>query len=255
MAAPTVYGFISACLALMFWVHPSLSFSLAAFLALSAIMSKHLLAPSLLFFTESYSDIGPALSTFGIPTSIIPITDNGDGTSSLNTKHHEEWINGLIQKSKVFTSAPVDAKEGGSATTGSAGILGQTDPTTSSSSSSVVDEGAIKEQVLFISETGPFDILMGARAKAIDESVGNLQLKRLVEMNLDSYNSAPRLVKTKMAEMMVMRIKESGGRFLKHSQIPGEGWIEVTDDVARAKIAHTFRNQRRPQSSSSTSSS
>ena len=36
-------------------------------------------------------------------------------------------------------------------------------------------------------------------------------------------------------------MKKAGGRFLKQDE---GGWVEISDDQARLKVSHTFRNHR-----------
>jgi hypothetical protein len=51
-----------------------------------------------------------------------------------------------------------------------------------------------------------------------------------------------------LAETIVRNIKDSSGRFLKLDSGTGGGWTEVNDEIARDKIAHAFRTQRKSQS-------
>jgi hypothetical protein len=51
-----------------------------------------------------------------------------------------------------------------------------------------------------------------------------------------------KLAKTKMAEEIVQHFKLNvGGRFLQEK---GSGWVEVSDKVARTKVANCFRTMR-----------
>jgi hypothetical protein len=47
-----------------------------------------------------------------------------------------------------------------------------------------------------------------------------------------------------LAETIVRNIKDTSGRFLR-LESRGGGWSEVNDEVARDKIAHAFRTQRK----------
>jgi hypothetical protein len=49
------------------------------------------------------------------------------------------------------------------------------------------------------------------------------------------------LEKTQLARIIVEKIHERGGRFLKQE---GAGWVEIDDETARTKVSHTFRNHR-----------
>lgn len=69
-----------------------------------------------------------------------------------------------------------------------------------------------------------------------------------MEANLGRYEQASRLEKTLLAETIVRNIKDTSGRFLKLDGGRGGGWSEVNDEIARDKIAHAFRTQRKSQS-------
>ena len=70
-------------------------------------------------------------------------------------------------------------------------------------------------------------------------------MRELVEANLERYEQASRLEKTLLAETIVRNIKDTSGRFLKLDGGRGGGWSEVNDEIARDKIAHAFRTQRK----------
>lgn len=90
-----------------------------------------------------------------------------------------------------------------------------------------------------------FDVLFG-RGKYTREHTGNLRALHLVEMHRAEYERAGKFEKTEIAERIIQIIHESLGRFLKWEN---EGWVEVDDTVARAKVAHFFRHLRSKTSS------
>merc|ERR1712232_229402 len=99
-----------------------------------------------------------------------------------------------------------------------------------------------------------FDVLFG-KSRRERNHTGNLRAMHLCDMNWDKYEAAGKFQKTEVAERIVSIVHQSGGRFLKLGK---EGWVEVTDCVAREKISHFFRHMRwkhRNSSSSSSSSS
>ncbi|KAL3935386.1 MAG: hypothetical protein SGARI_002997 [Bacillariaceae sp.] len=104
-----------------------------------------------------------------------------------------------------------------------------------------------------VTEIGHYDVLFGTcggwsigRGKGIQAHPGNKRLRELVEANLERYEQASRLEKTLLAETIVRNIKDTSGRFLKlDSGTSGGGWSEVNDEIARDKIAHAFRTQRK----------
>jgi hypothetical protein len=87
---------------------------------------------------------------------------------------------------------------------------------------------------------GPKDVLMG-RGKIIEENLGNLRLRHLIATHGEQYDNACKFEKTVAAQSIMGMIKDQGGRFLKKG--PG-GWREVSDEMARDKVSHAFRNKR-----------
>lgn len=86
------------------------------------------------------------------------------------------------------------------------------------------------------------DVLMGGRGNHKDENPGNVLLRRMVASYQRQYNGSSKFEKTVLAQVIVGSIKEGGGRFLKRK---GGSWYAVDDAVAREKVAHSFRNNRR----------
>ena len=88
---------------------------------------------------------------------------------------------------------------------------------------------------------GPFDVLVGRR-KLCRDHTGNVRYRNLVEKYKNKYEEATtKFDKTAFAMVVVKIIQESSGRFLKDD---GDGWVEVDDNTARAKVAHCFRTIR-----------
>jgi hypothetical protein len=85
------------------------------------------------------------------------------------------------------------------------------------------------------------DVVFG-RGRKIQEHVGNVNLRRLLERNLAAYDKCTRLVRQDIVEYIARQVKANGGRFLKLGDI---GWEEVSDSEARIKVTSAFRNQRR----------
>lgn len=85
-----------------------------------------------------------------------------------------------------------------------------------------------------------FDVLFG-KSKRAREHTGNLRAQQLVEMHREKYESAGKFEKTVIAERIVTMIHNSHGRFLKWEDC---GWFEVSNEDARDKISHFFRNKR-----------
>lgn len=85
------------------------------------------------------------------------------------------------------------------------------------------------------------DLLLG-EGKPIQEYRGNQRLSAIIDDYVDEYHAKSKQEKTALAVEMVQKVKAARGRFLsKESGI----WIEVSDDLARDKVSHMFRHQRR----------
>jgi hypothetical protein len=85
------------------------------------------------------------------------------------------------------------------------------------------------------------DVLLG-RGRAVQNHVGNLRLREVIDAHQEVYNNARASQKTEIAELVVHYIRRLNGRFLK---VGDAGWEEVEDVIAREKISHTFRDRRR----------
>jgi hypothetical protein len=88
---------------------------------------------------------------------------------------------------------------------------------------------------------GPQDILFG-RLKNND---GNILMRKLVLKMLDEHKASNKIRKTEITDLVIDEIHKTGGRFLKQNEETGQ-WEEVSCTEANRKIAHTFRNIRRP---------
>ena len=89
---------------------------------------------------------------------------------------------------------------------------------------------------------GNRDVLMG-RGKRVLESPGNVHFRYLLQLHRNQYEAVSKFEKTLVIEVILQKIRESGGRFLTQGD---DGWTEVDDDLARNKIGHAFRNLRTP---------
>ena len=99
-----------------------------------------------------------------------------------------------------------------------------------------------KEESEFDGITIPqrFDVLFG-RGKGVTGHTGNVRVGYLIEVHRNEYENADKMTKTRIASSIVRMVHESNGRFLKKE----DGvWVEVSDEVAREKVSHFFRNLR-----------
>jgi hypothetical protein len=88
---------------------------------------------------------------------------------------------------------------------------------------------------------GSFDVLVG-KGRTFQEHRGNKQFRRLIDAYCLKYCDASKSDKTALTEKIVGLVKQTSGRFLKDD---GAGWMEVPDEVARLKVSHCFRDQKR----------
>ena len=120
------------------------------------------------------------LMTFGIPTKLLPYTENGE----IRLDNHQLWFQ---QRQNLEKSR--ESKR---------------------------DEVENSQNAIF---PGPLDILMG-RDKVAREHVGNRRFLNIIQDNKEMYDAAPsKADKTLYATQMVHIIKESGGRFLRYGDI------------------------------------
>jgi hypothetical protein len=88
---------------------------------------------------------------------------------------------------------------------------------------------------------GPQDILFGR----LKNNGGNILMRELILKMVDEHKASNKIRKTEITELVIDEIHKTGGRFLKQNEETGQ-WEEVSITEANRKIAHTFRNIRRP---------
>jgi len=87
------------------------------------------------------------------------------------------------------------------------------------------------------------DILLG-RGRGAQNHKGNVHYRYVVESFRSRYEKIPQKgAKTQLIREVVECIHSKGGRFLKQD-LYGR-WIPVEPEVARDKVSHSFRNQKR----------
>lgn len=87
---------------------------------------------------------------------------------------------------------------------------------------------------------GKFDVLLG-RGKPLQKYSGNLNYHYIVEGYHERYEAAAKGDKANLAMEIVKKINSQGGRFLKQDEV---GWTLISDEAAKSKVSHTFRNHR-----------
>jgi hypothetical protein len=180
-----------------------------------------------------------ALSTFGIPNRLLPI--NGDG--SIDKSQNLAFLKQVRVTEDVEMGSPApEASDGTSWTTAPSGTDQVLIPSARGRPSKPArySESKTTEFVMVPSE---LDVLLG-RGRAIQEHTGNLRCRQLVASYRDQYDRGTKTEKTDIIRLVVEGVHKWGGRFLERSD-DGAVWSQVTDDHARYKISHGFRNHKR----------
>ena len=111
---------------------------------------------------------------------------------------HQEWI-------QYRESIEKEEEERMSAKNGT-----NDDDDRNSSSLLPVNDGFVPGTII----VNNYDVLFG-RGKNTREHTGNLRCAYWVEMHCEEYDTAQKALKTQIAEKIVTKVLESGGRFLK----------------------------------------
>jgi len=173
----------------------------------------------------SHLECQEKMSAFGIPKGILPITSDG----TILIKEHTAWLNRRRQLEQQRQQQCINAGCNGRAMR----QLESPTPSSDISSTGIVNDGE---------NPAPGDILFG-RGRKVRDHPGNAQFLNLVDQYMAKYESAGRVDKACIAEIIVRMIKDAGCKFLKKDE--QEVWREVADSEARKKVAHAFRNLRR----------
>lgn len=87
----------------------------------------------------------------------------------------------------------------------------------------------------------PQDVLFGR----LKNNGGNMLMRKFVLQMLDEHKASNKTKKTEITDLVISEIRKTGGRFLRQDEETGL-WEEVSHTEANRKIAHIFRNIRRP---------
>lgn len=164
------------------------------------------------------------LLTYGIGGSSLPVVSTG----VISTKAHLEWLKRRqeIESARASNLMVQDRLPAFS-------MVQDSQPTTTPESFS-----ALSDQIV----VRPEDVLFG-RGRHIQEQLGNVRLKELVETYAPKFDAFENYEKIVIASLVAKRLTDTGGRFLKCNS---DGvWEEVDEKTALKKINHTFRNRRR----------
>jgi hypothetical protein len=135
---------------------------------------------------------------------------------SCTSKYHLQWLERILQRNPPHDTQNVDKDDGNTVIT----------PSTIATTTMIVP--------------GKFDVLFG-KSKQCRQHTGNLRCQVLIEMNMSRYEQATKVQKSLIADEIIAIVHESKGRFLKQHK---DKWVEVSQSVAKDKVAHFFRNRR-----------
>lgn len=191
----------------------------------------------------SHMEIQYILSTFGISARQLPLYPM---TNDARLDRHLRWYNECLARD---TGAQLEMKQ--------AVASENVGPSYNKflSSNSKLSEGMqphVIERVNNSINSGPTvfprpgrnDVVLGRQNKGH----GNQLMLSLVKDLAQDYDTAGRGEKSTIADSVVQRIHEQGGRFLQ--QRADGNWEAVANDFARTKIAKCFRNFRRTKKKS-----
>lgn len=157
------------------------------------------------------SDVNFELQTCGIRTESSPFQANNQDQSgnsssfSWSIANHLEWLEELQQLEELKQDKDKDA--------------------------TAADAVVVPRR---------FDVLFG-KSKASRNHTGTMRAHCLVGMHFQDYENANRREKTKVADRVISIISESNGRFLKWEK---GAWVKASNEIARGKVSHFFRNLR-----------
>ena len=178
------------------------------------------------------------LLTFGIRGELVPVNNS---TYEFDNTQHDAFLERQREKENVMLLR----HNSNSADNSNAQVI---DGATSSN-----EDDSNPTAIVIVPATQ--DILLG-RGKSLQNHVGNVRFRHVIEIHADQYEKADKFAKTLLAEKVVGILQKSGARFLKKDKV---GWIQVTDpSLIREKVSHGFRNRRlgkkQPTSSSKSTS-
>jgi hypothetical protein len=170
----------------------------------------------MLFSAGSLLEIHYVLMTFGIPTKLLPVTDKGE----VAWQHHYDWISSR----RSIEAKNLEAKE----------------------KQTTLSDETNKDDCIDVPR--PSDVLMGSRK--VQSHTGNKRYKLLIDDYQENYDACEtKIEKTIIASVIVMKVKEYGGRFLSRKE--GEtNWYEADDWVVREKVTNAFRGRRKAAATS-----
>jgi hypothetical protein len=106
---------------------------------------------------------------------------------------------------------------------------------------------AHQQQLLFVNEPSPFDILLG-KEKAIFNHSGNRRFRTIINSHLSKYTEAPtKSSKSKLIRQVHADMQKAGYRFLRRNDTSKDIWCEIEKHEVREKVSHALRDRVREQ--------
>ena len=181
----------------------------------------------------SHTECQYALMTFGIPSTLLPITSEGQ---ELKRTNHIKWFKRRKIKEKYISMIKKKT------------LTTQKKP---------AEDLLFDESLYFngVDLPSQLDVLLG-RGKPLTEHAGNRRLDELVRTYYDEYNATTGKGNHAALSYRLVQIiqKEGGGRFLKRNEektsangTGGGWWVPVSDEEATDKVGHAFRTKRGSQ--------
>ena len=152
------------------------------------------------------------LSTFGIPSKILPLSVDGE----VHCHDHASFLSRLQN---------MDSEPNLGAYTNQYVVANESEPRSSKVNNLT---------------PGPKDIIMG-RGKRGSRYVGNSKLRNVIEERYEVYKEGLAASRKALARWIYSQLIHSGARFLTYSE-EEKVWHELDEDLAIGKILHSFRN-------------
>jgi hypothetical protein len=212
------------------------------------------------FWSGTPVELKSKLQDFGIPSSIIPISDSGEVLSKQETfKWAERRLEERSRRIKLHDGDPGNLSSVSASRPEDDVVkvlqLGQDETeslnsvVTPSNSDILLGRGRLcREHVVSLlrvcsRHSSGLGLFWYGSNECVSRLKGNVMLRQFMDKRWHMFDALPtKAAKTRMADDLVRQVKiEFGGRFLEEK---GFSWIEVPDKVARTKVATYFRTLR-----------
>lgn len=180
-------------------------------------------------FKGTLAEIEFHLQTFGVPTHVSPLQEDGSWNF--------EWLHESLHAQRLREKMEAEMEELAEDTATKESTTALTAMITAAQ---IIEEPPPDENIVIPRR---FDVILGKSAQARVHT-GNRRAIHLCQMHYETYERANKFKKTEVAEHIVSIIRQSGGRFVKWEKSKG-GWVEELEElIARKKIGHFLRYMR-----------